>query len=224
MQANCDKFQGLLLGPESLTKLVHLMVKDREIRTDEHVKLLGIHLDKKLDFEYHISELCQKAGNQLNALARISRFLDQDSRMAVFKTFLLSNFNYCPSIWHFCKESSSKQLEYLQERGLRYVYNDFVSSYDSLLDRANLATLHLNRIRAIACETYKIVKHTGPSYNHNLIQLRDSSHNTRGSTNAFIPRVRTTRYGQKSLRFYGSKIWNMLPETFKSVENINEFN
>ena len=202
MQANLDKFQGLVLGPQHLAILVRLIVDGKILAAADEVKLLGLNIDNKLNFDSHISETCKKAATQLNALARLSRHLDQGSRMTVFKTFLLSNFNYCPTIWHFCKESNTKKLEKLQERGLRCVYNDFISPYSDLLDRANLKTLHLGRIRSIACETYKILNNIGPTFNQNLFIYRNTEHNTRGSSKVLLPSVRTTSYGLKSLRFY----------------------
>ncbi len=42
------------------------------IEQEDCVKLLGVNIDKKLDFKFHISEVCRKAGRQLNALRRQS--------------------------------------------------------------------------------------------------------------------------------------------------------
>jgi hypothetical protein len=35
--------------------------------------------------------------------------------------------------WHFCTEKNSKKLEKVQERALRFVYEDYNSSYEELL-------------------------------------------------------------------------------------------
>ena len=32
------------------------------IMSEKKVKLLGIHIDNRLNFDYHISQLCKKAG------------------------------------------------------------------------------------------------------------------------------------------------------------------
>ena len=37
------------------------------IEFEDHSKLLGVHFDPKLNFNFHINELCIKAGRQLNA-------------------------------------------------------------------------------------------------------------------------------------------------------------
>ena len=42
--------------------------------------LLGIKIDNKLDFEKHVTTLCQKAGRQLNALSRIHKYIGFQER------------------------------------------------------------------------------------------------------------------------------------------------
>jgi hypothetical protein len=49
------------------------------------------------------------------------------------KTFILSNFNFCPLSWHFCSEANTNKIEKIQERALRFIYNDYNSTYESLL-------------------------------------------------------------------------------------------
>ena len=47
-------------------------------------------------------------------------------------SFVYSNFDYCPLVWHFC--SSKNFIEKIQERALRLLHNNFVNSdYAELL-------------------------------------------------------------------------------------------
>ena len=41
---------------------------NKTIMSKEKVELLGIHIDNRLKFDYHISQLCKKAGKKLHAL------------------------------------------------------------------------------------------------------------------------------------------------------------
>ena len=38
-----------------------------------------------------------------------------------------------------------------------------------------------------------------------------------------IPRVNTTTFGQRSLRFYGAKLWNELPNSYKDNMSLKDF-
>ena len=52
-----------------------LNINDRTISSENSVKFLAIETDNKLSFEQHISTLCYKASNQLNAIERVQKFM-----------------------------------------------------------------------------------------------------------------------------------------------------
>ena len=93
-----------------------IKVSDTQINCEDVVKLLGVDIDYQLNFDQHISNLCRKAGQQLNVLERLCPFLSRLNKLTIFHTFILSNSNYCPLAWHFCSEINSKKLEKIQER------------------------------------------------------------------------------------------------------------
>ena len=33
----------------------------------------------------------------------------------------MSNFNYCPIVWHFCGETNTRKIEKIQVRALRFI-------------------------------------------------------------------------------------------------------
>ena len=55
---------------KDLSKFV-LNIYGVELTMKSSVKLLSIEIDNKLNFEKHISNICKKASNQLNAICRL---------------------------------------------------------------------------------------------------------------------------------------------------------
>ena len=51
MQANPDKFQFISVGKKTCTEMKSIKVADVNITCEESVKLLGVELDYKLDFD-----------------------------------------------------------------------------------------------------------------------------------------------------------------------------
>ena len=94
------------------------------LKSSDTIKVLGIDIDDRVTFDGHISNMCIKAGRQLNALQRLKGSLDQDSRMAIYKSFIMFNFNYCPLIWMFTSKTSLSKLENIQKRAFRFVLDD----------------------------------------------------------------------------------------------------
>jgi len=84
MQANPDKFQAIAVGKKSFSKNPIFKIGDSSITCDETVKLLGIDIDYKLNFEDHIGNICKKAGRQLNILKRIGNHLNKLNKLTVF--------------------------------------------------------------------------------------------------------------------------------------------
>ena len=62
-------------------------------------KLLGLDIDRNLNFNEHVSSLCRKVGNKLSVLARLSNFMSFKLRRILLKTFIESQFGYWPLIW-----------------------------------------------------------------------------------------------------------------------------
>ena len=67
MIVNPDKFQVMLLEKRNENNQSCLKINNQTIKTTNCVKLLGINIDSKLNFDSHISDLCKKASIELNA-------------------------------------------------------------------------------------------------------------------------------------------------------------
>ncbi len=100
IQANASKFQALCVSKAVNPPVLELFIDGIIVRSKPRVKLFGIHIDQRLTFTYHITEMCKKANNQARALARLSSMLDNESKFMIFNAFVVSNFLYCPLVWH----------------------------------------------------------------------------------------------------------------------------
>ena len=60
------------------------------------VKLLGVAFDNKLNFHEQMNNVCKKANNKLHELSRITKYLSPGKLRILMKTFIESQFNYCP--------------------------------------------------------------------------------------------------------------------------------
>ena len=95
-------------------------------------KLLGVNIDHNLKFN-HILKQCKKAGRKLSVLTKICKFMSLRRRRVLTKSFIESQFAYCPLVWMCCDKTSDNRINHLHERALRTVYNDNVSTFEKLL-------------------------------------------------------------------------------------------
>ena len=107
-------------------------------------------------------------------------------------------------------------------KGLRYVYNDYSSSYNALLERSGMQSIKLFIQKTILIEICKCLNNIGAAYLAKLFTL--GKNNTRSnSVDLFVPRVNQTTYGLHSLRYHGTQLWANLPQIAKQAEDLDSF-
>ena len=84
---NADKCKLLITNHENE---ISVSIDGNIIDASKSVKLLGIKIDKNLDFNEHVSTVCKKVNLKLHALARISQFMDKDKLRIVMKAFIVT--------------------------------------------------------------------------------------------------------------------------------------
>ena len=148
MVVNPDKFQSIIINwVGKLKNFYGFLIDYHKIDSENSVIiLLDIEIDnKQLNFEKHVSALCQKASRQLNALSRIHKYTGFQEMKMLLDSFIFSNFNFCPLVWHFCAASLPQKIEKTQKHALRLLYNDRYSSYNRLLLKAEWPTMEVSR-------------------------------------------------------------------------------
>ena len=97
MIVNADKFQEIIVkGNSDISNQYTLNIDDNQVTSKKPVKLLGINIDNRLSLDEHVSSLCKKASNQLNAISRLYRNLGFKEKGVLINIFVYANFNYCP--------------------------------------------------------------------------------------------------------------------------------
>ena len=92
-----DKFQAIIFDKKkSNFAKFPLTIDNQTIKSVPSVELLGIHLDNKLNFNLHSSNICRSAANQLKALIRLKSYLNFNAERVLISSYILSNFNYSP--------------------------------------------------------------------------------------------------------------------------------
>jgi len=133
MSANAKKFQGMILNKNGRYNELHdFKIGGFTIKSKNHVELLGIEIDFKLNFNMYVSKICKKAGGQLNTLCRYNKFIGFDEKKTLIESFIQSNFNFCPLVWMFTSPKSSRKIE--RVRALRLLLNNYESDYECLLE------------------------------------------------------------------------------------------
>ena len=101
MILNLDKCCFLTLGFQDAQP--NFSYDNITIKNLSEEKILGITIDNKLSFKSHLKNICKKANQKRNALARITK------RKTFLNSFIKSQFSYCPLIWMFTSKGLKKR-------------------------------------------------------------------------------------------------------------------
>jgi len=93
----------------------------------------------------------------------------------------------------FCRSSDGRKREWIKKCALHAVYCDNKSTYEELLQKANLSTLHTRQLQDITTITYKVKNELVPHYIHYY------SHYSLKNSEFVLPRFRTVAYGKHNI-------------------------
>ena len=216
---NADKCHLLIINSQGNI----INIGNEEIESSTSVKLLGITIDNKLNFNEHVTTICKKTSQKLHALARIAKYLDTDKLKIIMKTFIESQFNYCPLLWMFHSRILNNKINKLHERALRIVYKNQNLSFQELLTLDKSFSIHDRNLQKLATEMFKIKSKTAPILMQELFPYYDNIYNLRKDKCWEVGNVRTVGFGTETLLFRGLKTWELLPDIIKNSISLPNF-
>ena len=110
------------------------------------------------------------------------------------KSFVISQFNYCPIVWMYCQRKSNNLINRIHERALRIAYNDYTSDFNRLLEKDDSVNIHHKNIQALAIEIYKTMNDLNPVFMKEIFSLKPHNYPLR-TQNLVYPNPRTVSYG-----------------------------
>ena len=221
LQANPNKFQLIVF--EEASEERSLAIHGADLQSSSSVKLLGVQIDQSLVFTEHISHLCIKAGRKINVLSRLCHSLTTDAKLLLMQTFILSHFNFCSVIWHYCSMGNLRKVEKIQYKALKFVYNDFTSSYADLRKLARRPLMYTERQRCILVEVYKCLNHISPPYLHDMFNVKDLPYGLRNDSIVALPKYNYIKYVKYSILYDGATLWNTLDKNIVHAQSLIDF-
>ena len=157
--ANAEKCH--LLTSSKITN--NIAISNTNVSSEQKVKLLGINLESRLNFDYHMNALLNKANKKYDSLARVCNYMSTNKRRLLMKAFITYQFLYCPLVWMFHSRTMNNRINALHEKALRLVYTNKPNlSFDGLLKENKSVKIHQKNLQILATEIYKVKNDLGP--------------------------------------------------------------
>ena len=114
-------------------------------------------------------------------------------------------------------------MQKMQEGTLRFVLKDSISDYETLSSKSELDSFRISSIKIMAVEIYKILNDMGPRYLSHLFSKSIIPYQLRDDNKLIQPLKPTTSFEIKSFAYFGTHLWNMLPQHMKNSVSLYNF-
>lgn len=116
---NVSKTQLLLFGNRT-REIIKLLYNDNEIVSAENVSLLGINVDRRLDWKYHIACVVSNIARFSYAMKIISENISEDVAITAYYAYINSVIRYGLIFWG--NSSDVNRIMIVQKRCIRNIF------------------------------------------------------------------------------------------------------
>ena len=201
-----------------------IAISNTNVSSEQKVKLLVINLESKLNFDYHVNTLLNKANKKYHALARVCNYMNTNKRRVLMKAFITSQFSYCPLVWISHSRTMNNRINILHEKALRLVYTNKPNlSFDDLLKEDKSVKIHQKNLQILATEIYKVKNDLGPKIMADIFHFVEKPYNLRNNSIMQRQANRTVYFGTESISSLAPKLWELITGKIKCAKLLNIF-
>ena len=186
------------------------------------VKYLGVHLDKTLSMQKHISSVCCASFLELRRIASIRPYLSQSAAARLVAAMVISR----SSVFIGLPADQIARLQRVQNNVARLVLRkrrrDHVTP---LLKELHWLPVKFRCQYKIAALAYCHFDGSLPPYLSSSLCTYEPSRSLRSSNEKLlkIPKRNLKSFGQRSFSFMAPSLWNSLPATLRNVPTLSQF-
>ena len=99
----------------------NISIKKIEIKHSDHVKYLGVYIDDKMNWSYHINHLKQHLQKSFGLICKISHCINKKTTRMLYYALVYSHLQYGIPSWGFADAFYMKSLNTLHNNVLRII-------------------------------------------------------------------------------------------------------
>ena len=206
----------------SLEFKIDVKLNNEIVEENEHVKYLGVFIDKSLKFTKHISYICGIISRNIGIIARTRYYIDKKTAHLLYNCLVLPHLSYCCMIWGINYESQLNKLFILQKRAVRLIEHVYPpNSSEPIFKMYNLLKLNDIARSQLLLVMHKFITGQLPKVFDKLYNLHPTNNlNTRQIQHLIQP------FSNRNYRLFtsgclGPKLWNdLMPPLFTLLNDI----
>ena len=175
-------------------------------------KFLGVIIDHKFKWNDHITYIKSKISKSIGILYKIQKFLDMNTLIQMYHSFIFPYLIYCVEIWGNASAIHLDPLKKIPKKSIRAItFSEFSAPSEPLFQRSNILNFDKLVFQRICLMMFK--HHIGdvPKPISELFQTNDNYHSysTRNSQALRTPIGKSEAIYQ-TFTYIGSLAWNYI--------------
>ena len=227
------KFMIFTYKSNLITDNINIKFNDFNIARVENFKLLGIYIDSRLKFNFHIGQIISKINIYSSIAKRIKKFLNKITLKILYYSMFYSHFFYCNLIWGCANKSEIDKLFNAQKKIVKSLFSSNFHNnapIDNIFNNNNLLSIfEINSFKSCLF-IFKILNNISITNDEHLNQICQYSvksskfYSTRVFDNYLInTTVAKNKLSERNFCYYGPLYWNRIPIFLKSLNNYYQF-
>ena len=194
------------------------------VNSKPYTKHLGMVLDSKLNFNFHLNDKICKANRGIGIIRKLNCELSRRTLITVYKSFIRPNLDYGDIIYDQPNNDSFiNKLESVQYNASLAITGAIKgTSKERLYEELGLESLSKRRWYRRMCLFWKIINNSAPKYLTILLPSTQYSRNP-NRQNLFSSFHKNTDYFANSFFPYCTDQWNLLDPDIKNIQSISLF-
>jgi hypothetical protein len=206
---------------------VTITIGDVDISASTTIKNLGVTFDVAMNLSDHVTAMCKSINFHLWNLSRIRRFITEEACANAMRALVISKLDYANALLSCCRNKDIARLQRLQNRAARIIFQvPRRQSASPLLDSLHWLNIDKRIKFKILLYIYKALNGLSPVYLSDSISIhtpsREGLRSSQDHNRLVIPRC-YRRNGDRSFSAFGSKLWNHLPLSIRSLPSVQAF-
>ena len=144
-------------------------------------------------------------------------------RRLILNSFTTSYFSYCQIVWMFHSRKPNRRINHIHEKALTIVYKHFNSSFRELIMEGNYLNIYYRNLQKLVTEIFQVKTGLSPELMNNLSDFIEKPYSLRKTSPFRSRKIRTTNYDIETPSYLSPKLWNLVPNDYKTIESVAGF-
>ena len=219
-----------IISEKSKLEITNLDCLDEDTVFVDVVKNLGVLMDHSLNFRFQINKVCRNGFATLSSLWRVSsRITNITTKIQIVHATIISQIDYCNSIYICLPNKEIKKLQRLMNGSVRFIYNLRRKDNHSIthyLKKCHFLPVSLRSKFKICCLVFKCVYGGAPEYLSNLLEIKKSLPSLRINSDVTLLQQRKLykeNYKNRAFSIIAPILWNELPHDIRECGSLPIF-